>query len=258
MLTFKNTSTVFLLSLLTLNLLNIFIGISGWWYAIPVGFYLIVIIRGSSRVDSDFHFKVHCKGEASGDLVALTFDDGPDPEQTPRLLDVLKKYDVKAAFFCIGKKVDASPEIIKRMLAEGHIIGTHTYSHGNWFDMYSPRAMRKEINRASDAVYNVTGSRPLLFRPPYGVTNPNLRIALKKTPFISVGWSIRTLDTVKKDHEKIASGMNNLSPGDVILFHDTTKGIDKLVEDTILTIMHSGFKIAGIDQMMNLKVYENN
>jgi peptidoglycan/xylan/chitin deacetylase (PgdA/CDA1 family) len=258
MLTFRNTSTVFLLSLLTLNLLNVFIGISGWWYALPLGLYSVVIMWGSSKVDSNFHFKVYCKGETDEKLVALTFDDGPDPELTPQVLDVLNKHGVTAAFFCIGKKMDAAPELTKRIIDEGHVLGTHTYTHGNWFDMYAPWTMRKDIMRAADAAYNATGKRPLLFRPPYGVTNPNLRLALRKTPFLSVGWSIRTLDTVKSDHDKIASRMNNLHPGDIILLHDTTKGIAKLLDDSIVNIKISGFKIVRADTLLNIKAYENN
>lgn len=258
MLTFRNTSTAFLLSLLVLNLLNIFIGISGWWYALPLGLYNVVIVWGSSKVNSNFHFKVYCKGETNEKKVAITFDDGPDPELTPQVLDVLKRHNVKAAFFCIGKKIEASPELVKRMLSEGHIVGTHTYSHGNWFDMYAPWTMRKEICRAAEAVYKVSGKRPLWFRPPYGVTNPNLRIALRKTPFLSVGWSVRTLDTMKGNRKNILEKMHKLKAGDVILFHDTTKDIVELLDDSITVINNSGFKIAEADQLLKIQVYETN
>ncbi|MBD9235884.1 MAG: polysaccharide deacetylase family protein, partial [Alistipes onderdonkii] len=138
-----------------------------------------------------------CRNRAAGHVVALTFDDGPDPEQTPRVLDTLREHGVRATFFLIGSKAELHPEIVRRMAAEGHAIGIHTWSHSPGFPMRRSGAMAADILRCRESLREITGVETDLFRPPYGVTNPMVARAVKRTRSRCVGWSIRSLDTLR-------------------------------------------------------------
>ena len=120
-----------------------------------------------------------CRNRAAGHVVALTFDDGPDPEQTPRVLDTLREHGVRATFFLIGSKAELHPEIVRRMAAEGHAIGIHTWSHSPGFPMRRSGAMAADILRCRESLREITGVETDLFRPPYGVTNPMVARAAK-------------------------------------------------------------------------------
>ena len=139
-----------------------------------------------------------CRNRAAGRVVALTFDDGPDPEQTPRVLDTLRAHGVRATFFLIGSKAELHPEIVRRMAAEGHAIGIHTWSHTPGFPMLRSGAMAADILRCRESLREITGVETDLFRPPYGVTNPMVARAVKRTGSRCVGWSIRSLDTLRQ------------------------------------------------------------
>lgn len=107
-----------------------------------------------------------CRNRAAGRVVALTFDDGPDPEQTPRVLDTLRAHGVRATFFLIGSKAELHPEIVRRMAAEGHAIGIHTWSHTPGFPMLRSGAMAADILRCRESLREITGVETDLFRPP--------------------------------------------------------------------------------------------
>ena len=106
--------------------------------------------------------------------VALTFDDGPDPVDTPRLLDLLSEKDVRATFFVVGKRADQHPEIVRRAWAEGHLIANHTWSHYPLFCFLMPRQLRAEIDSGTESVRRICGFRPRFFRSPVGLRHPLL------------------------------------------------------------------------------------
>jgi len=160
-------------------------------------------------------------------VVALTFDDGPDPTWTPRILDVLRREHVPATFFVIGQQAERYPKLLRQELAEGHVIGDHTYSHPNLATLPAWRA-RLEINGAAWAVEGATGRRPVLFRSPYGEGDaaPNSR---KKGPdqlaadlgFHPVGWTDDTNDWQNHGPDTIVhAALGQLSERTVILLHD--------------------------------------
>ena len=116
-----------------------------------------------------FGFRVFRRGTGSNDF-ALTFDDGPDPLYTPRLLDLLKQYNMKATFFLVGSHAEKHPEVVKRIHSEGHLIGIHNYVHkSNWF--MRPVTVRKQVKRTDDIIYSITGERSSYYRPPWGIVN---------------------------------------------------------------------------------------
>lgn len=161
------------------------------------------------------------RGPSEGHRVALTFDDGPAHPYTSQILDILRDRHVPATFFVCGKNVERYPEIVRRIHAEGHTLGNHTFSHPFLY-FKSPARMAEEIDRTQTAIERVTGQRPLLFRPPYGARWFGLFRVLRERGFAAVQWSAPSFDWAKKkraaDVARITS--RRLSSGAVILMHD--------------------------------------
>jgi peptidoglycan-N-acetylglucosamine deacetylase len=164
--------------------------------------------------------------------VALTFDDGPDPVYTPKLLDLLRDKGVKATFFVIGKRADQYPEIVRRAWAEGHLVGTHTWSHDPLFCFLMPRRLRAEIQRGTESVRRSCGFVPRFFRSPVGLRHPLLAPYLENAGLEYISWSIRTLDTFTANSSVLAQRiLNKAAAGDIILLHDhLPRGTDVMLE----------------------------
>jgi peptidoglycan/xylan/chitin deacetylase (PgdA/CDA1 family) len=156
--------------------------------------------------------------------VALTFDDGPDPVDTPRLLDLLREKGVKATFFVVGKRADQYPEIVRRAWTEGHLIANHTWSHYSLFCFLTPRRLRAEIERGSESVRRSCGFRPRFFRSPVGLRHPLLAPYLKDAGLEYVSWTIRTRDTLTANSSVLARRILKAASGDIILLHDHLPG----------------------------------
>src|SRR5580658_5835406 len=156
--------------------------------------------------------------------IALTFDDGPDPVYTPKLLDLLREKNVKATFFVIGKRADQHPEIVRRAWAEGHLIANHTWSHYSLFCFLTPRRLRTEIERGTESVRRSCGFRPRFFRSPVGLRHPLLEPYLKDAGLEYVSWTIRTRDTLTANSSVLARRILKAASGDIILLHDHLPG----------------------------------
>ena len=163
--------------------------------------------------------------------LALTFDDGPDPVYTPKLLDLLQEKGVKATFFVIGKRAEQYPEIVRRAWTEGHLVGNHTWSHNALFCFLMPRRLRFEIERCTESVYRSCGFRPRLFRSPVGLRHPLLAPYLDHADLEYLSWSIRTLDTFITDSSLLAKRiLSKAASGDIILLHDhLPRGTDAML-----------------------------
>jgi len=256
MLTFRNTTIFFIVLLIAL------IGYH-WQHDLPFFIYPVVLLiwslllfRGSYYVGSQFYIKTICAAVTRQKVIAISFDDGPAPDYTPQVLQVLQEHQVPAAFFCIGKRVLEHPGLFKQVHEQGHIIGNHSYSHATWFDLYSSTKMYADLQQMDAAMQEVLGLKPLLFRPPYGVTNPNLAKAIRKGGYIPVGWNIRSLDTVIKDNDKLLQRIvKGVRPGAVILFHDTSKATLDMLPAFIAHVRGAGYDIVRLDKMLNLSAY---
>jgi peptidoglycan/xylan/chitin deacetylase (PgdA/CDA1 family) len=157
--------------------------------------------------------------------VALTFDDGPDPVDTPKLLDLLREKGVKATFFVVGKRADQHPEIVRRAWAEGHLIANHTWSHHPLFCFLLPRRLRSEIEGGAESIRRICGSRPRLFRSPVGLRHPLLAPYLENAGLEYISWRIRTRDTLTANSSVLARRiLRKASSGDIILLHDRLPG----------------------------------
>ena len=164
--------------------------------------------------------------------VALTFDDGPDPIYTPRLLDLLREKGVKATFFVVGKRADQYPEVVRRAWSEGHLVGNHTWSHYPLFCFLMPRRLQSEIERGTDSVRRSCGSTPRFFRSPVGLRHPLLAPYLENAGLEYISWSIRTLDTFVTDSSVLARRiLSRAASGDIILLHDhLPRGTDAMLQ----------------------------
>ncbi len=153
--------------------------------------------------------------------VALTFDDGPDPAVTPRVLDRLDEAGARASFFCIGRRVAAHPEIAREIARRGHRVENHTWSHPHLFICYPPAEQRREIETTQEIIEDAAGRRPAYFRSPAGFRNPFLDRELWGAGLSLAAWSRRGYDTLERDPAKVASRLlRDLRPGDVLLLHD--------------------------------------
>lgn len=204
----------------------------------------------SYSINSGIYIKVFCRKQTKEKIVALTFDDGPDTIQTPRILQVLKKEQIPACFFCIGKKVKGNEELLREIVAEGHLIGNHSYSHTGFFPLYNFKRMKEDLQTCQSALETVTSQPVTLFRPPFGVTNPTIAQAVRQLGYKTIGWNIRTLDTQYPAPEKILRRIRKrLCPGSVILLHDRLKGSDVLLQQVIRLVKKQGYTIVRLDSM---------
>lgn len=226
-----------------------------WIALLLVSFlYTIFLTLCVVQIRWNYFIKAYNKGYKKGQI-ALTFDDGPNSE-TAMILDILKEENVPAAFFCIGKNVIANPLLILRMHDEGHIIGNHSQYHTHSFDWMSANRMLAEIEECNDSVQQVTGFRPNLFRPPYGVTNPNLARAVRRSGMKTIGWSLRSYDTVIRQPEKLkARILGKLKDGDIILLHDSVPATREILTDLIHEARKKGFTFVRIDQLLDVSAY---
>jgi len=164
--------------------------------------------------------------------VALTFDDGPDPEITPQVLDLLDRYQAKASFFCIGEKAVAFPDIVKDIVRRGHSVENHSYHHPHAFSFFGTQRLRHEVRTAQTAITGIAGRAPLFFRAPAGFRSPMLDPVLARAGLHYASWTRRGLDGVKSDPAAVLRRLTaDLAAGDVLLLHDGAR------EPVVLTVL---------------------
>ena len=218
--------------------------------------YSLIVFLGCYYVGSNFFIKIACKADTDKKEIAISFDDGPAINYTKQILEVLHNENVKATFFCIGNRIAGNENILQQINAEGHLIGNHSFSHHFWFDMYAAKKMQNDLKQMDTEMERVIGLKPKLFRPPYGVTNPNLAKAITKGGYTPVGWSIRSMDTVIKDENKLLSKINaGIKPGAVFLFHDTSKTTLLVLPNFIQEVKKRGYNIVPLDKLLDLQAY---
>ena len=170
--------------------------------------------------DLEAHDRFFYHGNTGLPEVALTFDDGPNPANTPQLLAILKKYHVQATFFDVGRLVKLYPYLARQEIADGHIIGNHTWSHA-YLPALTPDMMRKQIAKTSDIIQQVTGIRPIFFRPPYGAVSANVLTIINEFGLTTVIWNNDAQDwSIPGTFTIITRVLAAARPGAIILLHD--------------------------------------
>lgn len=179
--------------------------------------------------------------------VALTFDDGPDPNYTEKLLDGLKERDVKATFFLLGKQVDQYPDIVKRMYKEGHTIGNHSYDHVNLATLSATDA-KNQISKTNEAIYKITGEYPQYLRPPFGNEPQNEDVA---KDMITVLWDVDPLDWCCGSSTNVANKVEkSVKEGDIILLHDASKSSVEAALQIVDELTDKGYEFVTVDKLI--------
>lgn len=237
---------------------------------------IVFMVWASASIRSGVYVRAFCREKTDRKVVYLTFDDGPHPPETERVLDVLRERGARATFFLIGSKVSGNEAVLRRMLEEGHALGLHTYSHAGTFPLLSFDKMLADVNEGKRAVESVAGKKISLFRPPFGVTNPTISKVIRTLRLQTVGWDVRSFDTMfckssehsckssehsckqsehsckKSGHSCKQSGhdwyvpvveriMKQVRPGSVILLHDRLDGASELLSLLLDSLAASGY-----------------
>ncbi len=236
----------------------------------------VFMVWASASIRSGVYVRAFCREKTDRKVVYLTFDDGPHPPETERVLDVLRERGARATFFLIGSKVSGNEAVLRRMLEEGHALGLHTYSHAGTFPLLSFDKMLADVNEGKRAVESVAGKKISLFRPPFGVTNPTIAKVVRTLGLHTVGWDVRSFDTMfckssehsckqsgysckQSEHSCEQSGysckqsghdwyvsvveriMKQVRPGSVILLHDRLDGASELLALLLDSLAASGY-----------------
>jgi peptidoglycan/xylan/chitin deacetylase (PgdA/CDA1 family) len=161
--------------------------------------------------------------------VALTFDDGPHPTWTPRILAILAKHRARATFFLVGRKAEEHPEVVRAILDAGHSVGLHSYAHDRLFALRGQRRVREDLERGIRVLEEVTGTRPVLFRPPIGHTNPAIARVADALDLTVVGWTISGRDGLAsaRVEDVIARVRRDLADRAIVLLHDAPEKGDR-------------------------------
>ena len=217
--------------------------------------YLIILVVGVIRVGFELFMEIENAGDSRYNEIAISFDDGPHPEITPKVLEKLNRFGVKAAFFCIGKNAEEQPEIVKEIHDSGHIIGNHSYEHTNNFPIFSTTKIKEDLEHCGKSIVDITGFKPRFFRPPFGITNPRIAKAVKALDLTVVGWSLRTFDTSKSPNKVIRKIKKNLNGGDLILLHDNHEGVLEILDFLIPYAEENGLKFVRPDNLIKKEAY---
>lgn len=236
----------------------------------------VFMVWASASIRSGVYVRAFCREKTDRKVVYLTFDDGPHPPETERVLDVLRERGARATFFLIGSKVSGNEAVLRRMLEEGHALGLHTYSHAGTFPLLSFDKMLADVNEGKRAVESVAGKKISLFRPPFGVTNPTIAKVIRTLGLQTVGWDVRSFDTMfckssehsckqsgysckqsghsckSSEHSCKQSGhdwyvpvveriMKQVRPGSVILLHDRLYGASEFLALLLDNLAASGY-----------------
>jgi peptidoglycan-N-acetylglucosamine deacetylase len=168
------------------------------------------------------------RGPKDAKGIVLTFDDGPDPVNTRKVLDILDKSDAKATFFVIGHKAEKHPDVVKEIVKRGHEVGVHGYAHDRLFSLRGSKRVRKDLEKAVKTLEKITKKRPTLFRPPIGHTNPTIARIADQLDLTVIGWSAAGYDGIKSAKPSfVASRVERLlDDGVIVLLHDAAERDD--------------------------------
>ena len=245
------TAITALFLFLILVIAGFYVSVHPIWFVVLGVVWVTITATGSYSISWNFHVQAYCQNPLeTRKRVAITFDDGPS-ETTALVLDILKKYDVPASFFCVGRQIERHPTILQRICREGHIVGNHTHSHSKSFGFYNKQQVVDELQRTDKLISDLCGKKPIYFRPPFGVTNPSIRRALSVTKHIVIGWSIRSLDGILSDEKVILNRIvKRIRPGGVILLHDTSIPTVNILEQLLVFLQGQGYTVVPLSQLL--------
>lgn len=190
----------------------------------------------------------------SGNYIAITFDDGPHPQNTPRLLDMLAQRNIKATFYVIGRSVDLHPGVLRRTVAEGHEIGNHSHTH-RLLSKLSNAEVRQEMQRCQDAIGRAAGVRPRTMRPPYGgLLQSQRELVHDEFGYPTILWSVDPLDWKRPGPSVVTSRiLSGTNAGGIVLAHDLHSQTVDAMPATLDGLLKRGFKFVTVSQLIAMK-----
>lgn len=256
MLKAKNVNIIFSSLLIISILLVVLMDLNFWATTILIGLWLIITTIGSFNIGLNYHLNsLNNNPNTRKNQVAITFDDSPNANITPKILALLEKHNAKATFFCVGKHLETHVEIAQNIVNHGHTIGNHTYSHSPFFGFFNTQKVVIELQRTNGIISDCIQKTPILYRPVYGVTNPSIKKAVKQLNMISVGWNVRSLDTVLSiDH--VMKRIQKTKQGDIILLHDHSEKNLIVLEQFLQFLSEQNLTSVTVDELLNIKAYE--
>jgi peptidoglycan-N-acetylglucosamine deacetylase len=254
--------TPFHVTVLAAILLSIIIFfIDAMFALVPLLLFALVCAIAPFMTSLSFFLPVISHGRSGMNAVALTFDDGPDPNVTPILLELLNKHSVKATFFVTGQNAERYPGIIRKILTQGHLIGNHSYKHDPILMLREKKTVFIEITKCQNVLQKF-GVSSFAFRPPAGITNPRLRKVLLDLDMYCVNWSCRALDAGNRKINGLAKKiLNKVKADDIILLHDVNPDNRNNINDLILEfeqilngLNKSGLNIISLSEITGKEV----
>ena len=193
----------------------------------------------------------HRRGRTDLPYIAMTFDDGPHPKNTPRLLDMLRERNIKATFYVVGRNVDLYPHIVRRIVAEGHEIGNHTWTHRNLTGL-SNASVRIEMDRTRDVIISACGVEPRTMRPPYGALRESQRAWIyKEYGYPTIMWNVDPMDWRRPGVSVVTSRiLENTRNGSIVLAHDLHKPTVDAMPETLDGLLERGFQFVTVSQLL--------
>ena len=219
--------------------------------------YLLLILTScqAKTVANLKKAKVYYHYQTIAPYLSITFDDGPNRIQTPKVLKILKKYNIKATFFVIGENVEYQKDILRKVYKEGHEIGNHFYTHDN-INKLTKAQIRENIVLNNELIYKTIGVRPKLVRPPYGIVNDNLKAVCGELNMSIIIWTDDKDSkdwALTKDSEIINNLTKKVKNGDIFLFHDSNKKFTNTLSaiDVIIpTLQKKGYKWVSVSTLL--------
>jgi peptidoglycan-N-acetylglucosamine deacetylase len=202
-------------------------GASPLVFAAPA-LFAAVIADGVARPSSSIFYPTISHGARDRDAVALTFDDGPDPQVTPGVLDTLAEFGAHATFFTIGRNLERNVALGQRIVAEGHELGNHSWQHSHWQNFYRAAWHAADIERSAQLIRDIGGGAEPIYRPPVGLKSPELARAAHARQITLVAWSLHSRDTFSRNPQGVAQRvLSRIKPGDIVLLHDGHEMADR-------------------------------
>ncbi|NLO88878.1 MAG: polysaccharide deacetylase family protein [Clostridia bacterium] len=219
-------------------------------------------IRNLAELYKEYKNIVFFCGSSHGNKIALTFDDGPGDVTCNQALDLLKEFNIPATFFLVGEQVYKYPHVATRIVKEGHTVGLHSWSHVK-LDQVSLERFKEELFFTEEAIKQITGKRPLMLRPPYGILNREELEYLQQHGYNVVNWSVDSLDWKYPDHgdQVIINTLRDVRGGSIILFHtlpgvQPSKIIGQVLPEIIYTLQSQGYEFVTVNELLSIPAYK--
>lgn len=253
---------IWLISIILFFIASISIQAYRYYFYIIIAGHLPILALGIKNIRTQFFGKVSFHATKKPDQIALTFDDGPDPNLTPDILSVLKKHNIKATFFVISNRAERYPGIVKQCFNEGHTIACHDLTHSIFSNFRTAKPFLRDITTSRDIIYKIIEKITLLYRPPVGLMNPHVPHVLNKLNMHCIGWSKSAGDAGNRRLTKINKISTLAGAGEVILLHDTLPNpeykheILSQLDKLCVSIKSKKLEAVGIDKIFDIQAYE--